>query len=740
MLYLRRIHLTGFTQRLALCLLILLGAATANADAHTLVQARVKVVDHCPTLFIAGKRVPPLALYVYINFQFPLSMSASAAEIKLAAAHGVNIITFPVGLPNPAHPFANHTLDRLSAFILKNNPKAWLLPRIWCGVPGFDAAHHSQLIKYADGQRPQCSPASGLWYHAVASDLTLFIRHVQHSPVLANRVIGYHICHGNTGEWFTPGFWNRVRPGFDYSKPSEAGFKKWLRQRYGTDAALRAAWHDRHVRFSLADIPPTQGAKAYPFYRPDEQNYVDYMRYQSDTTVRRISQLAEVIKQQTSGRSLVVTFYGYGFSLPAPNCSDEALGKLLRCPYIDAVACPVDYAFRQPGGAPPLEGAQDSAALHGKLWMMEDDTSTFLDTTKHSGPGFYARCANLNQTIAVHRRNFGQVLIHRMGMWWMDLQGKGWLNSNGIWKNIGKLRAIYARYGGRSQYKPGVAVVLDEKSSYYARVGPVDMPLLGALTFNPGQFFRCGTSVGCYLMSDINNRRFPPAKFIIFLNAWHVGAARRREIRARLESQGRTLIWMYGAGFMQHGAINVGAASRLIGMKLRLLPPSSLPGSRVIPGNTLGLPRQRIAGLNASVAPFGIFCHAADTPSFAAADHSAITLARYDNSNAVSIALVRHKNYNSIFIGDPRPSAAFWRSLFPRLGVPVFLNTNDAFETDGSLMMISSDGKAGDRTLTLPHRSSIYDLLNGKCLAANVNIFKFPMRRFQTKLLRVVPE
>jgi hypothetical protein len=724
---------------IAMFLLAFTGTSVAVAMAHPLVDARVKIVDHCPALLIAGRRVPPLALYVYINFQVPLSVSQSAAEIQLAARHGINIVTFPVGLPNPHHPFIHRSIQRLCAFILKNNPRAWLLPRIWCGVPGFDARHPCQLVKYADGQRPQCSPESRIWYHAVANDLKLFVAYVKASPILASRVIGYHICHGNTGEWFTPSYWGPERPGFDYSTPNRAGFRRWLRQRYQTNTALEAAWHDPSIRFASASVPAPQKSQHYPFYRPDERRYVDYMRYQSDMAVRRISQFARVIKRETAGRSLVVTFYGYGFSLPTPNSSDEALGKLLRCPYINAVACPVDYAFRQPGGAPPLEGAQDSAALHGKLWMMEDDTSTFLDTTKHSGPGFYARCANLNQTIDVHRRNFGQVLIHRMGMWWMDLQGKGWLNSSGIWDNIGSLRRVYNRLGGKSQYKPDVAVILDERSSYYARVGPVDMPLLGALTFNPGQFFRCGTSVGCYLLSDVANHEFPPAKVIIFLNAWHVNAAERREIKARLESRGRTLIWLYGAGFLTHGKIDAAAAGRLVGMKLRLLPPSSVPGSQVIAGNKLGLPPQHLSGLNAAVARFGIFSHAVDTPSFAVVSPSAIALADYDHSSFVSVALVRHKHYSSIFIGDPRPSAAFWRSLFPHLGVPVYLNTNDAFETDGRLMMISSDGVAGNRTIHLPSPSTVYNLVGGERLASNVMKFVVRMRRYQTKLLRIVP-
>ena len=103
------------------------------------------------------------------------------------------------------------------------------------------------------------------------------------------------------------------------------------------------------------------------------------------------------------------------------------------------------------------------------------------------------------------------------------------------------------------------------------------------------------------------------------------------------------------------------------------------------------------------------------------------------------MALQRSQGYQSLFIGDPRPSAAFWRALFPHLGVPVYLDTNDAFQTDGRLLMISSDGVAGPRLLTLPQRSSIYDILNGKKLAANVRHYRLRLGRYETKLLRIVP-
>ncbi len=733
---------------LGLGLLLGLGV-TVRATRGDLADARVRMVHGRPQLFINGKRTLPLAIFVQFSFSpHNNTLPQSAAEIRLAAARGIHIITFPVGpLPDPRHPQGGYRLlDRQCAFILKNDPKAWLLPRVWCGV---DPAKHpspmqytyahrrtvdsylihpSQEIVYASGPYPMCSVASRVWYLTTVRALTAFIRHIERSNY-ADRVIGYHLCHGNTDEWFTPDYWQH--PGFDYSVPNRLGFIRWLKRHYQTDTALRAAWHDPTVTFQTVAIPPAEPAMAYPFYRPNERRYVDYLTYQSDITAKRIAQLAALVKRVTADRSLVVTFYGYDFELPTSDTSDRALSRLLSSPYIDAIASPVSYADRQPGGSPAFMGPVDSATLHGKLWMIEDDTTTFL------GPrDAVAYCANLAQTVVVHDRNFGQMMIHRLGTWWMDPmmwmdpRGTGWLNNAGIWKDLGRLRAAYSQYAPEGQFEPDVAVIYDERSPSYARVEPHRvLPLLPALVNVPTQFFHCGASVGFYLLSDIKQNNFPHAKVIIFLNAWRVNAATRKVIRRKLERDGRTLIWIYGGGFIRNGKVNTAAASRLIGMRLRLRASAgNLAASAIMAGNALHLPAENIAGLKG-----------ADAPSWMVADPSVMPLARYRNTPEVSMALQRFQGYQSLFIGDPRPSAAFWRALFPHLGVPVYLDTNDAFQTDGRLLMISSDGVAGPRLLTLPQRSSIYDILNGKKLAANVRHYRLRLGRYETKLLRIVP-
>ncbi len=695
-------------------------------------DARVRVVNGCPQLFINGQRTPPLMLFVNIFLDDPASLAQSASEISLAAKAGIRIVTFTChyggGLPDPKHPSASYQqVDRECKFVLKNDPKAWLLPRVWCGVAGFRASHPAQQVSYTNGSHPMSSVASRRWYRATAGALTALIRHIQASPY-AMHIIGYHITHGNTGEWFTPDY--GTLPSFDYSRSNRLAFARWLRRRYGTDRALRAAWRDAKASFDTVTIPPPEPATNYPFYKPSERRYVDYLNYQSDDTAGRIMQLAAVVKRATADRSLVVTFYGYDFELPTSYTADRALGKLLRCKYINAIASPVSYHDRQPGGSPAFMGPVDSATLHGKLWMIEDDTRTFLHphNTAFAAPGFVARCKNLNQTNVVHNRNFGQMMIHRLGTWWMDLEGAGWLNNVGIWKDAARLRKAYVERGPQTQYEPQVAVIYDDRSASYARVEPGRvLPLYPALVNDPTEFYHCGASVGFYLLSDINGANFPKASVIIFLNAWHVNAAMRRVIREKLERGGRTLIWMYGAGFIRNGRVDTAAASRLIGMKLRLCTAAGdLPGSKIIANNALRLPVEPIAGLQG-----------ADAPSWAVVDPASIPLAHYVPNGSVAMALKRFSGYQSVFIGDPRVSAAAWRALLPRLGVHLYLNTGDAFQTDGRLMMISSDGAAGIRTITLPRQSTVYNLLNGKKVAENVRHFRISLRRFETLLLRI---
>jgi len=92
---------------------------------------------------------------------------------------------------------------------------------------------------YDDGSLGPQSMASERWLEQVSADLTAYVRHTRTSPY-ADRVIGYHICSGESAEWQAWGMWSPRRG--DFSRPMREAFRQWLKARYVTDAELRRAW------------------------------------------------------------------------------------------------------------------------------------------------------------------------------------------------------------------------------------------------------------------------------------------------------------------------------------------------------------------------------------------------------------------------------------------------------------------------------------------------------------------
>ena len=148
-------------------------------------------------------------------------------------------------------------------------------------------------------------------------------------------------------------------------------------------------------------------------------------------------------------------------------------------------------------------------ALHGKLWLVEDDTKTFL--AEGETPDTYnPKIASGADTQAAHQRQFGAALAHGAGVTWMDLWGQGWLDSPDIWQELRGLReqaGLWARITAGRQ-APDVAVLVDEASLAYFKNDPAGLgqSLIGKTR---DLLLRAGASVGFYLQSDVTQTASP---------------------------------------------------------------------------------------------------------------------------------------------------------------------------------------------------------------------------------------
>ena len=104
--------------------------------------------------------------------------------------------------------------------------------------------------KTSKGLRP--AYASKVWRETYADVLRRFIRHIKSTPY-AERIVGFHSINGISAEWFHWG--SQSRNFVDYSEAGRDDFRRWLKAKYGTDAALQKAWGRADITFATATVP-----------------------------------------------------------------------------------------------------------------------------------------------------------------------------------------------------------------------------------------------------------------------------------------------------------------------------------------------------------------------------------------------------------------------------------------------------------------------------------------------------
>ena len=542
-------------------------------------------------------------------------------------------------------------------------------------------------------------------------------------------MIGFHL---DRGEWFYD-----ASSGYDLSQANQIAFQNWLHAKYQNLYALRAAWHDADVTFEDAAIPAWPGMTVTlkktdtPLYSTRrEGRWPDYAQFSSDIVAEIIDGLAEAIKTLSQNRLLVAASYGYTLEFAGRSDSGHlALGKLLQSPHLDIVAGPNSYAGRGVGSPAAFGAPLDSVTLHGKLWLVEDDTKTFLADAE-TDDTYNPKIASGADTQAIHQRHFGAALAHRAGVTWMDLWGEGWLNSPDIWRELGAL----TRESGRWEQlvpnptpAPDVVVLVDEASLAYLKTDPNGLGTT-LVSRTRDLLLRAGASVGFYLQSDVTSPSFPDAKLYLFLNALRLTTGERAAIREKLQRPGKTLAWLYAPGVFDENGPSSEEVGEVVGMALRQQPWNSRGGSLA---TDIKHPiTDRIRGSQAPRCTEEIL-----NPLFAVSDPQATVIAEYAATGAASLAVREHKaGWKSVFFGDPTLTTELLRGLYAYANIPVYDAQDDIVYAGGDGSLTLHGSFTGQRTVSLPRKASVYDVFDGKILATNARSFRAFVRARTTRL------
>jgi hypothetical protein len=495
------------------------------------------------------------------------------SQIKLAANVGVDFVSFPVGLPwpKPGESVDWTAVEAQCQTVLDANPQALLLPRIGMEPPAWwREAHPDHMMIWDQGpqQHTGAVVASPEYRRAAAERLAALIGHLEDK--FGERTAGYHPCGQNTGEWFYQETWGPALNG--YAPSDLRAWRRWLAERYSTDAALQAAWNVSQVTLEAVAVPEPAQRRAAPagiLHDPQAgRNLIDFAEFQQQMMADCVCELARAARRASGGRKLVVFFYGYVFEFGAirngpATAGHYALRRLLDCPDIDVLCSPISYFDRGLGESGPAMTAAESVALAGKLWLSEDDTRTHLGTGR--APGWADGVSTIEDTNRLLLRNTAQCAVRNFGTWWMDLGATGWFDDLRMWAEMDHLRALDEPLLDRPlPYRPEVAAVIDEASMIRVAAG-------GQIVTRPGVYEvrrplgRMGAPYGQYLQDDVAAGRIQ-AKMYVFLTSWNLSPQQRRQLLTA--TSGRLRVWCYAPGYHQEDATSLAAMQELTGFRI----------------------------------------------------------------------------------------------------------------------------------------------------------------------------
>lgn len=648
--------------------IVLIVALCASADAFA---QNVSALPRCsvraarsggPAIVVDGTPLTPM-MFVGNN-QFGRD-DILVREIGLAASAGLKFFAFYLPLDPSIDTAA--TVDKFCAA----HPEGYFIVRIGLAATSeWVQAHPDECIAVFDtaeaspGASPKitrlASPASEVWRSETADKLSQRVREIAEGPH-AHRFVGVVLEYLQTGEWFYP---NTEAFG-DYSPANLAAFRAWLRRLYRNDKGLRQAWGREDVSIDTAPFPlpldRDTGALG-PFRSPSSQRAaIDMERFQSQLLVETIIHFARVVKTATKDRSLVGVYYGYTMELnnngprALVHSGHLGLSKLLQCDAVDIVFAPYSYFERALGQPGHLHSPVDSIALHGKLFVMEEDSYTHLAQAPSPNliaPGWNDRTQSLEETLAIVQRNLGIALTHGAGLSFFDLLSDGRWSDPDFWRAIKPLYRMAAERRGQPSFAPEVVFAVSEEAPLFLRSNTYPL-LLHSLSWWRAELDRLGTPVGYYLQNDLP--LLPDSvKVLVLPNPYVIRRDEQRAIDKFLD-RGGTVVWTYAPGVADENGLDLGRIAAITGI-------NALPKSDDVPMIVASaLTDETITIDNTSW-----------NPRFVVSGNGVDVVARYAETQEVCAAACpagRKKRGVSVYTATPRLPVGCLREICRRAGV-----------------------------------------------------------------------
>ena len=573
-----------------------------------------------------------------------------------------------------------------------------------------------RIIEEDNAPVRRVSMASTLWKSEASQRLKQFLQDLAATPE-GNALAGIQVANGIYGEWHNWGFF-RNEP--DVSTSMQRHFRNWLRDRYGSDAALQKAWNRPGITMNTAQVPAMaeRAATAGIFRDPvREQPAIDYYRCVHELVADDIIHFARIVKETWPRPILTGTFYGYYFSTFGRQAAGGhlELHRVLASPYIDYLSGPQAYEPEsiKLGDAYRSRSLITSIRTHGKLWLDEMDAEPPLPIARDARHDLLLR-----NSIASVRRNVLFTATKGMGLWFydfgvagVDLDGfryngrgsRGSWDHPGVLAEIRDLKQLLDRRLGQ-EYRTGADVlfVYDTESFYHTAslrgTDPVSNVLIDQNTLTA---FKSGVVFDPVHIRDLDQIDLSLYRTVVFGNCYLLGEQQVAFIKNRVAREGRTLVWFYAPGYTDGVRLDAGRISQLTGIRVEQADTS------LSPEILLSLPGDTVMSYRTGNAMFG--------PLFTVTDSSVEVFGRFKNTERPAVVRKVLDSHTAWYVALPNTGPEPLKYILRNSSAHVYTTQGDIVYAGGGILVLhTKEGGKHDLRLrngtilsfTLPEGSS----------------------------------